>query len=89
MTQSTTVDPITLSPVELIVEMMDITDRVQTTLVLHDKPVASDPKSIDKEFVGVPLSCFSDIAMYSPNLTPIARAAAAQEDHNAEPNYPA
>ena len=80
----TAADPRTLTPLDLLWKMTDVTDCVQTTSVWHDTKL-TDAKSKDKEFVGVPLSLFSDLALYLP----IAKAGAALDDHTAEPNYTA
>ena len=74
-------DPATLTAIQLVDKMIQIEDHVRTIFVRNDKP--ADAKSKD-HVTGLDLSLSSELALYSC----IAKASAAQNDRDAEPNYP-
>ena len=61
--------------------MIQIEDHVRTIYIRNDKP--ADAKSKD-HITGLDLSLSSELALYSC----IAKSSAAQNDRDAEPNYP-
>ena len=74
-------DPATLNAIQLVDKMIQIEDHVRTIYVCNDKP--ADAQSKD-HVTGIDLSLSSELALYSC----IAKASAAQNDRDAELNYP-
>ena len=74
-------EPANLTAIQLIDKMVQIEDHVRTIYVRNDKP--ADAKSKD-HITGLDLSLSSELALHSC----IPKASAAQNDRDAQPNYP-
>ena len=74
-------DPDNLTAIQLIDKMVQIEDHVCTICVCNDKPADATSKDHVNR---LDLSLSSDLALYSC----IPKASAAQNDRDAEPNYP-